>query len=127
MSPDAGQRLCAPDQDAATVNLDRDCRDATNILAQRLARDQRNAPIVKRAGHCRIMHDPLAERALLMRAFVDERIDAPVRGMKDRNLLTASYGQRSRAKRWKLIDGADIEPFTVPGHALTIGRISAKC
>src|ERR1044072_5498941 len=56
------QRFPAGDEDTAALDLHRNGRHAAIILAQRLAGDEREAPVVQRAGHAGVVDDALAER-----------------------------------------------------------------
>ena len=104
----------------------------TAAIAERLARHQRDPPVMQRARHRGVVDDPLAEWPLFVRALVGERIDLAIGGVEDRDLAPAAYRQRPRAERGELIDRADVEPFADRAHAVTkagaaSGRISARC
>src|SRR5687768_8369065 len=79
--------------DAPGIDPDRDCRDAALVLAECLAGLQRDVPVVQRAGDDAAMDDALAQRTLLVRALVDQRVEAVVEGVEDRDLLTPADRQ----------------------------------
>src|SRR6185369_9045297 len=106
------QRGGAADQHPATVDLYRNGRRAALVLALCLARCQRDGPVVQGASDVMTMNDPLAERTLLMRAFVQKREDMVVARTEHGNLLTAFDRDGARAANGNLVEPADIEPIS---------------
>src|SRR3546814_6315770 len=95
------------DQDAPRIHLDRNDAGASFILAQRLARYERNAPVVQRTGNAGVMNDALAKRADLVRTFIDERVHPAIGGTKNRDRFASLYRQRTRAKSRQLVNRSE--------------------
>src|SRR3546814_17827701 len=91
-----------------------------SILAQRLARYERNAPVVQRTGNAGVMNDALAKRADLVRTFIDERVHPAIGGPKNRDRFASLYRQRTRAQSRQLVNRANIKPFC--GHGYTSSK-----
>src|SRR5690606_3997565 len=108
--------------DPPRVHLHRDRRDATFVLAQRFTAPQRDLPAVQRASHTLAVDDALAERTLLVRALVDQRIDLAAHRMEHGALLTAFDRQRRRHARFDLRDRTDIEPLRLHGGLNGLGH-----
>src|SRR3546814_815506 len=122
MSGGCGKGRRAADQNTARVHLHRDRARTTLVLAQSLAGDGRDAPVMQRAGDAGVMHYALAERPMLMRAFIHQGIDLAIGGTENGDLFAALHGKRSRAKRGKLVNRTDIKPVSDHGSTSSNDR-----
>src|SRR3546814_5038210 len=91
MSGGGGKRGWAADEHAARIHPNRNDAGTALVFAQRFAGNQRNAPIVERAGDGRVMDDALAQRAMFVRAFVHQGMRSEEHTSELQSLMRISY------------------------------------
>src|SRR3546814_8251912 len=96
---------------------------AALVIALRFARLERDVPVVQRAGDAVAVDDALAQRAFLVRAFVDQREDMVVAGAEDGDFLLSGNPHRAGAALGNVGQRSDVDPV---GHVVHSAAMAPK-